>query len=108
MANVTDFPWLLFAIALVVMWGSTRIGVSLSARLGNLREEVRKDYDTIQAATLTLLGLLLLLPASELAVLAMNHFVTAVLKPELLPKMFFKKSALQNTGKKQTIKCNCN
>jgi hypothetical protein len=59
MANVTDFPWLLFAIALVVMWGSTRIGVYLSARLGSLREDVREDYDTVQAATLTLLGLLI-------------------------------------------------
>jgi hypothetical protein len=59
MANITDFPLLLFAIALVVMWGSTRIGGSLSARLGNLREDVRKDYDTVQAATLTLLALLI-------------------------------------------------
>jgi hypothetical protein len=59
MANVTDFPLLLFAIAVVVMWGSTRIGVYLSARLGKLREDVRDDYDTVQAATLTLLGLLI-------------------------------------------------
>ena len=39
-------------------------------------------------------GVLLLLPASELAVLAVNHFVTVALRPELLPKMFFKKSGI--------------
>jgi cellobiose phosphorylase len=46
------------------------------------------------APTLALLAVLLLLPASELALLAVNHFVTVVLKPELLPKMFFKKSGI--------------
>ncbi len=49
---------------------------------------------SVGAATLALLGVLLLLPASELAVLAVNHFVTVALKPELLPKMFFKESGI--------------
>ncbi len=48
----------------------------------------------VGAATLALLGVLLLLPASELAVLTVNHFVTMALKPELLPKMFFRKSGI--------------
>src|SRR6059036_2382157 len=41
-----------------------------------------------------LLGFLLLLPASELAVLAMNYFVTSLLPPQVLPKMSFKKEGI--------------
>ena len=44
--------------------------------------------------TLGLLGVLLLLPASELAVLAVNYFVTSLLPPEVLPKMSFKKEGI--------------
>jgi cyclic beta-1,2-glucan glucanotransferase len=39
-------------------------------------------------------GLLLLLPASELAVLTVNYFVTSVLPPHLLPKMSFQKKGI--------------
>jgi hypothetical protein len=59
MFNVADFPLLVFAVALVVTWGSIRLGVMLSSRLGVLQEDVRKDLETVQAATLTLLGLLI-------------------------------------------------
>src|SRR5207247_3676035 len=41
-----------------------------------------------------LLGFLLLLPASELAVLAVNYFVTSLLPPQVLPKMSFKKEGI--------------
>src|SRR5436305_12585932 len=44
--------------------------------------------------TLGLLGFLLLLPASELAVLAVNYFVTSVLPPQVLPKMSFEKEGI--------------
>ena len=44
--------------------------------------------------TLGLLGLLLLLPASELAVLIVNYFVTSLLPPEVLPKMSFEKEGI--------------
>src|SRR5262245_1873049 len=44
--------------------------------------------------TLLLLGFLLILPASELAVLAVNYFVTALLAPEVLAKMSFKKEGI--------------
>src|SRR2546421_840540 len=44
--------------------------------------------------TLGLLGLLLLLPASELAVLIVNYLVTSLLPPEVLPKMFFEKEGI--------------
>src|SRR5436309_989599 len=44
--------------------------------------------------TLGLLGLLLLLPASELAVLVANYFVTSLLPPQVLPKMSFEKEGI--------------
>src|SRR5213080_1767326 len=44
--------------------------------------------------TLALLGLLLLLPASELAVLVVNYFVTLLLPPQALPKMSFEKEGI--------------
>src|SRR5262249_5525907 len=44
--------------------------------------------------TLGFLGLLLLLPASELAVLIVNHIVTSLLPPEVLPKMSFEKEGI--------------
>jgi hypothetical protein len=56
---ITEFPLLFFAVALVVVWGSIRIGVFLSARLGSLREDVQKELETVETATLTLLGLLI-------------------------------------------------
>src|SRR5439155_1159004 len=46
--------------------------------------------------TLGALGLLLLLPASELAVLVVNYFVTSILPPQVLPKMSFKKAGIPN------------
>ena len=49
--------------------------------------------ELIPGITLALLGLLLLLPASELAVLIVNYFVTSLLPPQVLPKMSFKKKA---------------
>src|SRR5437773_659796 len=44
--------------------------------------------------TLALLGLLLLLPASELAVLIVNYLVTSLLPPEVSPKMSFQKEGI--------------
>ena len=49
---------------------------------------------SVSGVTLGLLGLLLLLPASDLAVLAVNYFVTSVLLPQVLPKMSFKKEGI--------------
>src|SRR5205814_2150445 len=44
--------------------------------------------------TLGLLGLLLFLPASELAVLVVNYVVTSLLPPQVLPKMAFEKEGI--------------
>src|SRR3989440_415540 len=41
-----------------------------------------------------LLGFLLLLPASELAVLSVNYFATSLLPPQILPKMSLKKEGI--------------
>jgi cyclic beta-1,2-glucan glucanotransferase len=41
-----------------------------------------------------LLGFLFLVPASELAVLALNYFVTSLLPPQVLPKMSFEKEGI--------------
>src|SRR5213596_3104546 len=49
---------------------------------------------SVSGVTLGLLGLLLLLPASDLAVLAVNYFVTSVLLPQVLPKMSFKREGI--------------
>ena len=49
---------------------------------------------SVSGPTLGLLGVLLLLPASELAVLAVNYFVTLLLPPQVLPKMSFKKEGI--------------
>jgi len=59
MFKITDVPLLVFAVALIVVWGSIRLGVIVSSRFGTLQEDVRKDLETVQAAALTLLGLLI-------------------------------------------------
>jgi cyclic beta-1,2-glucan synthetase len=48
----------------------------------------------VSSPTLLLLGLLLLAPASELAVLVVNYLVTSFLPPQALPKMFFEKEGI--------------
>src|SRR6266513_3092553 len=49
---------------------------------------------SVPGITLLLLGLLLLLPASDVAVLAVNYFVTALLPPQVLPKLSFKRGGI--------------
>jgi len=49
---------------------------------------------SVSGVTLGLLGLLLLLPASDLVVLAVNYFVTSLLPPQVLPKMSFEKGGI--------------
>ncbi len=51
-------------------------------------------FGLVPAWTLLLLSLVLLLPASELAVLAVNHVVTSLLPPQVLPKMSFEKEGI--------------
>jgi hypothetical protein len=54
-----DFPRLVFALSLVVLWLSACLGHMICHRLRSLQEEEREDFGIIQAAILTLLGLLI-------------------------------------------------
>src|SRR5947208_7244878 len=49
---------------------------------------------SVPGVTLGLIGLLLFLPASDLAVLAVNYFVTSLLPPQVLPKLSFKRGGI--------------
>jgi cyclic beta-1,2-glucan synthetase len=50
--------------------------------------------ESLHDLPLGIFAVLLLVPASELAVLAVNYFVTAILGPQLLPKMSFEKEGI--------------
>ena len=55
--KILDFPPLLFALSFFALWIATRLGAALRRRR-DLTQEAREDFNLIQAATLTLLGLL--------------------------------------------------
>lgn len=59
MNNLTDNPLIVFALALIVLWLSARIGSSFLKRRLSLKEGVREDFSIILAATLTMLGLII-------------------------------------------------
>ena len=54
-----DSPFVVFAIALVAQWLAVYAGRLLSDMRRSMSEDEHKDFDVIQAATLTLLGLIL-------------------------------------------------
>ncbi|HEV8619364.1 MAG TPA: hypothetical protein VGQ70_07730, partial [Candidatus Udaeobacter sp.] len=55
--------------------------------------------ESVHGLTLGLLGVLLLLPASEVAVLAVNYLVTSFLPPQVLPKMSFTKEGIPDDSR---------
>ncbi|QCP50830.1 hypothetical protein FAZ95_17735 [Trinickia violacea] len=59
MINITDYPSLVFVISLVLQWGSARIGAVLAKRRGNMDSDSHEDFGVVQAATLTLLALII-------------------------------------------------
>ena len=59
MDKIRDFPLLVFALSLVVLWFSAHAASFFQKKLRPLQEEEWKDLDTILAATLTLLGLII-------------------------------------------------
>ena len=59
MTNVTDYPLLVFVLSFFILSLSAWIGRSFSRRLRTLEAEAREDFGVIQAATLTLLGLII-------------------------------------------------
>jgi hypothetical protein len=57
--NLMDFPALVFAIAVVVLWISARTGLWLQKKYRSLGNDERDEFGIILGATLTLLGLIL-------------------------------------------------
>ena len=53
-----NYPRLFFLVSLFVLWLSAQIGASLRSRRA-LEDEEREDFGIVQAATLTLLGLII-------------------------------------------------
>jgi hypothetical protein len=53
-----DFPLVIFTASLIGLWWSAQIGVFVRKRLRPVEEDERKDWATLEAATLTLLGLI--------------------------------------------------
>ncbi|MGA2369550.1 MAG: hypothetical protein ACLPPV_11465 [Candidatus Korobacteraceae bacterium] len=53
-----DYPIVFFLISLVLLWLSAQIGIYLH-RFRTLKDDERDDFNTVQAATLTLLGLII-------------------------------------------------
>jgi hypothetical protein len=53
-----DFPFIVFALSLVGLWSSAKLGVYLQSRRA-LKEMEREDVGIILGATLTLLGLII-------------------------------------------------
>src|SRR6476620_6432363 len=59
MNNLTDNPFIVFALALFMLWLSARIGSSFLKKRLNLEDRVREDFSIILTATLTLLVLMI-------------------------------------------------
>ena len=59
MNQLPRFPFLLFALSLVLLWLSVRIGVFIRKMRRSLDEDEREVFNTIMAAMLTLLGLII-------------------------------------------------
>jgi hypothetical protein len=59
MDEITHYPLLVFALSFIVLWLSAWAGRSLLRRQRQLDAETREDLGVIQAATLTLLGLII-------------------------------------------------
>jgi hypothetical protein len=53
-----DYPRIFFLFSLVLLWLSAQVGIYLR-RFRTLKDEERDDFNTVQAATLTLLGLII-------------------------------------------------
>ncbi len=59
MDNITHYPFLVFAISLIVLWLSAWIGRSFLRTQHKLDTDTHEDLGVILAATLTLLGLII-------------------------------------------------
>jgi hypothetical protein len=56
---IIDNPFAVFAIALFTQWGAALVGDLLRRRIRPLKKDEREDFDTVLAASLTLLALII-------------------------------------------------
>jgi hypothetical protein len=56
---IIDNPYAVFAIALIGQWGAAFVGDVLRRRIRPLKKDEREDFDTVLAASLTLLALII-------------------------------------------------
>jgi hypothetical protein len=59
MTSILDFPLLVFAFSFIALWLAALAGIFVCKRLRPLQDDERQEFGVIQAATLTLLGLLI-------------------------------------------------
>jgi hypothetical protein len=59
LGDVTKYPILVFGIAFLVLWISSRLGAWFHSKRRELEADEREDFGVIVAATLTLLGLVI-------------------------------------------------
>ena len=59
MNPIIDNPYVVFAIALIGQWGAAFVGDVLRRRIRPLKKDEREDFDTVLAASLTLLALII-------------------------------------------------
>ena len=59
MTTLMNFPPLVFVLSLVALWLAANLGAFVGQRLRPLKEEEREGFGVVQAAILTLLGLLI-------------------------------------------------
>ena len=57
--KITDYPALLGALSFVALWLAARLGATLLRTRRSLERNVREDFNTIMATTLTLSGLII-------------------------------------------------
>lgn len=57
--HLRDFPFVIFTLSLLGLWFSAQIGGFLQKQLRPVGDEERKDLATLEAATLSLLGLII-------------------------------------------------
>jgi len=58
LTQLRDFPFLIFTVSLLGLWASAQLGVWLRRKLRPVEDDERKDLATLEAATLSLLGLI--------------------------------------------------
>lgn len=59
MQTLMDYPRIVFALSLIVLWIAANLGAVVARRFRPLKEEERDNFSVVQASILTMLGLLI-------------------------------------------------